>query len=307
MFPAEVLRVVPYPWFSTNWTWNPGERVTTITTEDFYFYAKARKYGFRLFADTSIQCLHEDRNNGGCYGLTNDMPQAGGIKELNELADKGELLAADLGAGLWSPQWPDNIKIVKFDIRKDSKPDVQCDIAHIPEVYFGRFDIVHVCHVLEHFPRRDAPELLNHWLKLLKPGGKIIIKVPNVKHALDIINNAVANPGTIDGETQGYAWSQLYGDQRGYEDSSHKNGFIKEKLLGLFKSNQLLDNIEVEETEGIQNLKATAILRKANLPESLVQDYFSDFMVDKPVQEEVSFEVDERLVQQPLFDFVKGS
>lgn len=287
MIDVNVLKTVPYPWFSTNWTWNEGDFRSLNTTEDFYFFAKARKHGFRLFADTGIQCFHEDRNNGNMYGMTYDMPQAGGIRELENLKDSGDLIAADLGAGMWSPQWPENIKIMRFDLRRETNPDVCCDIINIPEQFYGKFDIVHACHVLEHFPRRDAPDIVKHWLKLLKPGGTIIIKVPNIKHALDTIYKAIEKPGTIDREQQGYAWAQLYGDQQGYEHAFHRNGFIVEKLINLMKQLEqegLLTDIKVEEIleENGQNLHATAKLVRSNEPEVLTRDYFSDFMVEKP-------------------------
>jgi|ERR1035437_7799957 predicted SAM-dependent methyltransferase len=255
-----VFKEIPFPWFSLDWKWDKKDQLN-LSTEDFYFYTKARKHGFRLWADTSIQCYHEDRAKPQMFGLTTDMPQATGIQELQEWKDKGQKTAADLGAGLWSPQWPDNIKLVRFDARKDINIDVCCDIANIPSMFFDKFDIVHSSHVLEHFPRGDSLKLIRHWCHLLKPGGTFIIRVPNIGYAIQTILDSQNNPGTISASAQTYAWGQVYGDQQSaYDTSFHKTGFTKPKLEKLMAAATWLSNVTIKETEDGANFWVEGIM-----------------------------------------------
>lgn len=262
---VEMLKQIPFPWFSTDWVWEPGQRVSPIATEDAYFYTKARKYGFRVFADTSIQCLHEDRSNGALFGLMPEMVQAGGTPDVGV----DTVLVAELGAGLSSPAdlFGPKAKIVRFDLRADTKPDIRCDIRAITENHFGKYDYVCAHHVLEHFRRMEAPSLVKHWVQLLKPGGKIVIYVPNVERAMRLILDPP--PGTPAGDRL-YAWNQIYGDQEKPGAAwQHLNGFTMRKLEALLQGVPGLKDIKVEHNYGDVNLKGTATLEKTIEPEAL--------------------------------------
>lgn len=261
MISTEVLRTVPFPWFSTDWVWEEGQKPSPIATEDFYFFTKARQHGFKLFADTSIQCLHEDRGTGAMFGLSMEMVQAGGTPEVGE----DEVLVADVGAGLstLSSLFGPKAKIVRFDMREDVKPDYRVDIRNIPEHHFGKYDYVHASHVLEHFRRSEAPNLVKHWAQLLKVGGKLLIRVPNFEHAVGVIATPLyeefkGHPVTP--PDKNYAWAQIYGDQA-QEGApwQHLNGFTSRKLESLLGTVPALENVVVEEEDEGLNLKATSV------------------------------------------------
>jgi predicted SAM-dependent methyltransferase len=253
-------------WFATEWVWETGQSPSPIATEDFYFYAKAREYGFRLFADTSIQCLHEDRETGACFGLTEDMRQAGGEPAT---PDEQALRVAELGAGLWSPNWGAKTTVVRFDGRAEVKPDVRCDLHAIPPRHFAQFDVVHAHHVLEHFPRREAQELVAHWARLLKPGGRLVVGVPNLEQTFKLILRAVDNPGTVPADHQQYAWAQIYGDQRGYDTAFHRSGFVAATLEKLLVAVPGVADVRVAAVDGGQNLRAEATYAGPVAPEAL--------------------------------------
>ena len=258
------LQEVPFPWFSTDWVWEPGQKPSPIATEDFYFYLKARKYGLRLFADTSIQCLHEDRTSGTMYGLSADMPQAGGMPEFADEA----VVIADLGAGQDSPFFGINATVVRFDGRTEVRPDVRCDLAHIDERYYGQFDVVHTRHVLEHFPRNMTLDLVSHWCKLAKDGGKLIIRVPNVEHAIRTITTVP------DGDpAKKYAWDQIYGGQQ-YDGDFHFQGFTPKKLAALLQNIPGLTDAVVTFENDELNLKGVATIR--HTPPEALTDFLDD-------------------------------
>lgn len=257
MIETAMLRELEFPWFRTDWTWEEGQKPGAMATEDFYFYTKARLAGFRLFADTSLQCYHEERTTGQMFGLTEDMRQAGGTPE-TPLED--HLLVADIGAGLWSPAWGDNTKAIRFDARADTHPDVRCDVRAIPINHVGLYDQVHSSHVLEHFPRNEVVRLLSHWATLLKPGGKMVVRVPNVAYAMRRIVAADDAPAEARGLVDNYDWSQLYGDQQGYDTAFHRCGFIARTLTAAMRAAGLED-VTCEHTQNGLNLRATGILR----------------------------------------------
>ncbi len=261
MIETSVLKNTPEPWFSTDWVWTPGQRVSSIATEDFYFFTKARKAGFRLFADTSIQCFHEDRNTGALFGLTADMRQAGGVPQTD---DSEEVLVAELGAGIAAPTYGAKANVVRFDMREEVKPDVRCDIRAIDEHYFGKFDLVSACHVLEHFPRGEAMSVLRHWTRLLKVGGKLVIRVPDI---------AVAFAGITGPNPSLYDWAMIYGDQEVQGAAGlHANGFTERKLRALLSTHSCLGEIDVtHDTEAgcEHNLIGTARLMRPDEPEAI--------------------------------------
>jgi predicted SAM-dependent methyltransferase len=237
------------PFFSTDWSWQEGDPSSPIATEDFWFYTFARLYGYRLFCDSGIQCFHEDRATGMLFGLTDDMPQAGGIPLLGD----AELLVADIGAGKETRYLGPNVQVIRFDGRDAVKPDVRCDLMHIPEEWKGKFDVVYSSHVLEHFERRDTKELLEHWAALLKDGGKIILRVPNVENAFKVITTEP------DGPNKQYAWQQIYGEQKPGQMDAHFNGFTPRKLEGALKLLGTLHDVTVVTEEEERNLRAEGI------------------------------------------------
>ena len=66
------------------------------------------------------------------------------------------------------------------------------NIAHLPlenfeswcESHAGSYDIVFTFDVLEHVPVADQIEFVRHLAKLLKPGGHLLVKVPNANSLL---------------------------------------------------------------------------------------------------------------------------
>ncbi len=51
------------------------------------------------------------------------------------------------------------------------------DAQYLDELTDGTFDFAHSSHCLEHM--RDPREALHHWLRILKPGGHLIVTVPD--------------------------------------------------------------------------------------------------------------------------------
>lgn len=272
----------PDPWFSTNWIWEEGQTPSSIATEDYYFYLKARTLGFRLFADTAVQCLHEDRNTGILFGLRSDMPQAGG----DPLFGDDKLHVADIGAGTESPYFGDNVTLVRFDGRENVNPDYRVDITQIPEMFFEEFDVAHARHVLEHFPRNQTTAILAHWARLVKPGGKLIIKVPNLGQSFKDILNPNAPP-----DIKKRAWDEIYGAQS-YPYDFHMQGFTKAKLEAALKTIPNVQSVTVDVVDYEGNLNGVAVIGAFKYP-ALTE--FMDTIAERehppqPVEQDLAIE-----------------
>lgn len=107
-----------------------------------------------------------------------------------------------------------------LDIR-DLEGPTRCDVSD-PDVmakYKGADEIL-AYDILEHFPRKKAREVLKMWVGLLKPGGVIKIRCPDIRHAVEVAPND--------------EWLELllYGGQD-YKENQHLCGFTAIMLSNL--------------------------------------------------------------------------
>lgn len=256
-------------WFDTAWTWNEGDPPSSLATEDFYFYTNARKAGIELWADTEIQCLHEDRTTRQLFGLLMDMPQAtGAVQPLPDVGDR-RVRVADIGAGYSSPWFgnSDEVELVRFDGQEETAPDFRCDVRHLPAPDES-FDIVHSRHVLEHFGRAEVVSTLREWLRVLRVGGELRLNLPNVEFAMRRFLEVEEGKAEWD---QYWGW-QLYGSQSDRYDY-HKTGFTPRILRNLLTAIGGLDDIEVSAPEPGHNLVATARKVEHAKPLALIPEW----------------------------------
>ena len=125
------------------------------------------------------------------------------------------------------------------------KPDIECDVREIP-LPDEHADSAYAIHVLEHFYRWETEKVLSEWVRLLKPGGKLIIEVPCFDKVVGLINH-YANSGKPLNHQMTY-WA-LFGDP-GYEapEMVHKWCFTINELRHLMHKVGLYD-VEVQEPQ----------------------------------------------------------
>ena len=91
-------------------------------------------------------------------------------------------------------------------------------------------DMVHAAHVLEHFSRKEIPDVLDEWLRVLKVGGELRLEVPNLEFsAKEIVKHGGLSSGGMD---------VLYG-QQAYETDYHKCGFTPALLKHVLQAKGL--------------------------------------------------------------------
>lgn len=138
-------------------------------------------------------------------------------------------------------------------------PEVQaCDLSCGLPFPDADFDVVYHSHLLEHFPRRQGPELLRQCLRVLKPGGVLRCAVPDLEAMAR--QYLVQLEGALAGDAQSrqrYEWIMLeMFDQMARERSGGE-------MLEYWKCQPMPAEDYVYERVGAEARQARAALRAA--------------------------------------------
>ncbi len=131
--------------------------------------------------------------------------------------DPSEGVKLQLGCG--SKLWPGYINVDFVG------GDIESDLRNLP--FADDFaDLIISVHVLEHFYRWEADEVVSEWRRVLKPGGKIIFELPCMDKILTYIAERVTKGIPMDARM---TWLALWGDPK-YEapQMCHKWGYTKD-------------------------------------------------------------------------------
>lgn len=272
---TEVLKKLEKPWFNVDYTYrspeveNQPSGPDMATTEDLYFYKKARDAGYKVWVDTSLQCQHLDKNSGLAFGIRPDMPQfQAGVPILK----KGKKLILDIGSGFDTPHYLQDLgQVTTLDMNEICNPSIVADWRNIP-VQDQFFDIVHSSHCLEHTYFRESLNVLKEWQRVLKIGGELHLKVPNLQWAAKRIMDGTMEKGNR--EEAERVMFVLYSAQLNHEDT-HKSGYTPELLKKLLEQSRAFKGIKVwtEDKDGHYNIYARAKKVKHIHFESIYEDF----------------------------------
>jgi SAM-dependent methyltransferase len=95
--------------------------------------------------------------------------------------------------------------------RAGCQPDVVCDVRDLAPFADDSADEILAVHVVEHFWRWEVAAILSEWVRVLTPGGRMVLECPNlIQAAKELLADpqAAAGPGK---EGQRTMWV-LYGD-----------------------------------------------------------------------------------------------
>jgi SAM-dependent methyltransferase len=235
---GEMLDV--HEWFKTSQSEDisPTGIHKEANTEDAHFFMKLHDKGLKAYVDTNIVCGHYDDKNNTIF-----FPAFDGEVCTPPDAWNRETRIINLGAG-----GEYNPFEVQVDLADEPHIDYRCDIRSLPDEWEGQFDVAKAHHVLEHFDFAETATVLAEWLRILKPGGKIEISVPD----LQVFGELLAE-GKMDVLAQGGIWGDQahpYWQQKpygGYDESKtrwlqhsndhnhHKSGFTARFLIDLMK------------------------------------------------------------------------
>lgn len=126
-----------------------------------------------------------------------------------------------------------------LDIDPTGQPDICCDARTLTTLAPAQFDAVYCSHNLEHYYRHDVARVLAGFAHVLKPGGFVQIRVPDmgevfrqaVQRGLDIddpLYQSAAGPIMVLDVIYGFS---LQIERSGQEFFAHKTGFTQKSLL----------------------------------------------------------------------------
>lgn len=133
------------------------------------------------------------------------------------------MIKLNLGAG--TSRYQDYTSV---DLHTDG--DLNHDLTTPLPFSDGEVDAIYSSHVIEHFTREEWGSVAVDWARVLKPGGKLEIRCPDIYEvSLDLTEAIMAN----DQKLIDLALSRMYG-QQGDEGQLHKNGFTAHTLAESF-------------------------------------------------------------------------
>lgn len=143
---------------------------------------------------------------------------------------------------------PDFVNVDLLDI---PDLDLRCDIVKLPEYFTtGMFEEILAYDLLEHFPFAESSKVLSQWVSWLSPGGKIIVRVPDmykIAHAL------------ITGKLPAFEASRLLFGGQDYESNFHMAGFTGDVLEGLLRGVGCSEIVQVVREPETYNVTVVAI------------------------------------------------
>lgn len=125
---------------------------------------------------------------------------------------------------------------VNIDIQQNPKAkrpiDLTADVRNVP-LSDECADEVHAYHVIEHFHRWETDAVLAEWKRLLKPGGRLVLELPDLEKAC---RNLLA------GDTDQMSYWGIYGDPSHRDPfMCHPWGFTPRTMRQLLEAGGFLD------------------------------------------------------------------
>jgi ubiquinone/menaquinone biosynthesis C-methylase UbiE len=125
--------------------------------------------------------------------------------------------------------------------RAGQRPDVVCDLHDLATFADASADEILTVHVVEHFWRWEIADVLREWVRVLKPGGRMIVECPNLQSACQTFLQNPREFAHEDQRGQQTMWV-FYGDPKWKDPLMiHRWGYTPESLQQLLAQVGLKD------------------------------------------------------------------
>lgn len=119
--------------------------------------------------------------------------------------------------------WDKREGYLNVDLHDFHEPDLVADVRKLDMLPSGEYDEVIAQDVLEHLERSDAPIALAEWARVLRIGGTLFVRVPDLIGLFEMMNESE------DPAEQTKVVHLLFGTQA-YTGDFHLNGFTEPLL-----------------------------------------------------------------------------
>ncbi|MBR0568013.1 methyltransferase domain-containing protein [Azoarcus sp. L1K30] len=132
-----------------------------------------------------------------------------------------------------------NVDVVES--RSGKRPDVLCDLHRLEPFQDNSVDEILSVHVIEHFWRWEVVDILREWIRVLKPGGRMILECPNLISACEEFLSDPERQAGGGPEGQRSMWV-FYGDPRWKDPYMvHRWGYTPKSLAAVMSKAGLVD------------------------------------------------------------------
>jgi SAM-dependent methyltransferase len=149
--------------------------------------------------------------------------------------------AVRLNLGCGDKILPGYINVDVVEARAGKSPDVICDLHQLTPFPDNHADEVLAVHVVEHFWRWEVEAILREWVRVLKPGGRMVLECPNLLSACEAFLRDPDNGSRPDRQGQRTMWV-FYGDPQWNDPLMvHRWGYTPKSLAALMESAGLIN------------------------------------------------------------------
>jgi SAM-dependent methyltransferase len=118
-----------------------------------------------------------------------------------------------LNLGCGDKVLPGYVNVDVAESRAGKRPDLLCDLHRLATFEDNSVDEILSVHVVEHFWRWEVVDVLKEWVRVLKPGGLMVLECPNLKSACEtFLSNPEFHAGRPEGQRTMWVF---YGDPSG--------------------------------------------------------------------------------------------
>jgi SAM-dependent methyltransferase len=136
---------------------------------------------------------------------------------------------------------PGYVNVDVVEARAGMKPDVVCDLHDLAPFGDASAEEILSVHVVEHFWRWEIVDVLREWVRVLKPGGRMIVECPNIASACSTFLENPLDGARSDQRGQRTMWV-FYGDPQWKDPLMiHRWGYTPESLRDLLAEAGLAD------------------------------------------------------------------
>jgi len=82
-----------------------------------------------------------------------------------------------------NPNWRE----VRLDIDPAVHPDIVCSMTDMHSIEPGTIDAIWSSHNLEHLHRHQVPIALREFMRVLRPGGHMLLTLPDLQRIADLV------------------------------------------------------------------------------------------------------------------------
>jgi SAM-dependent methyltransferase len=124
---------------------------------------------------------------------------------------------------------------VRLDIDPTVKPDIVCSMTDMRPVGTGSVDAIWSSHNLEHLHRHEVPVALTEFLRVLRPGGELLMTLPDLQRIAELVaNDGLEDEAYVSPSGPITPLDMIYGHApslaRGHLHMAHKSGFTARTL-----------------------------------------------------------------------------